>query len=266
MPITANILYRDSFNFFRNQLMTILMLVLLTASISVLINQLFGVDDEILGVLSTTKNNLTELSNIDIQEFIHHITPRQQLILLKALAVATFAALVSHTLLIGGILTLLRLVSQGHPTSALNAIASSVSSLPRLMLLLFICNTIIQQGLRLLILPGVFMATALSLASVITTTDKKGIFSSMKLSCKITITNVRIIVPVMVCWLLAKMLLFFIFSHLPLLTPRAADLILTALSHLVSALMLIYLFRFYMLWRSRSFNVNADKRNHYLCM
>ncbi len=42
MPITANALYRDSFNFLRNQLASILMLALLTAFISVLLNQAFS--------------------------------------------------------------------------------------------------------------------------------------------------------------------------------------------------------------------------------
>jgi hypothetical protein len=42
MPITANTLYRDSFNFFRNQLASILILALLTAFISVMLNQVFS--------------------------------------------------------------------------------------------------------------------------------------------------------------------------------------------------------------------------------
>lgn len=250
MPITANVLYRDSFNFFRNQLVSILMLALLTASISMLLNQILGTDAEMLKILSPTKGDFAASASTDIQEFIHQMTPEQQLMLLKASAAATFSALVSNALLIGGVLTLLRLVSQGQRTSALRAIGNSTSALPRLMLLLFICSLMIQLGLRLLVVPGVIMAIAFSLASVITTTDKKGVFASIKLSCRLAFANVRVIVPAMVLWLVAKLLLFFVFSHLPLLTPNATNLMITVLSNLISALLLIYLFRLYILLRS----------------
>ncbi|MCX2957768.1 MAG: YciC family protein, partial [Serratia symbiotica] len=100
MPITANVLYRDSFNFFRNQLVSILMLALLTASISVLLNQILGTDAEMLKILSATKGDFAASASMDIQEFIHQMTPEQQLMLLKASAAAAFSALVGNALLI----------------------------------------------------------------------------------------------------------------------------------------------------------------------
>jgi len=250
MPITANVLYRDSFNFFRNQLASILMLALLTASISVQLNQILGTDAEMLKILSATKVDFAASASMDIQEFIRQMTPEQQIMLLKASAAATLSALVGNALLIGGVLTLLHLVSQGQRTSAIGAIGSSAPALPRLMLLLFICSLLIQLGLKLLVVPGVIMAIAFSLASVITTTDKKGVFSSIKLSCILAFANMQVIVPAMALWLVAKLLLFFVFSHLPLLTPNVANLVLTALNNLISALLLIYLFRLYILLRS----------------
>lgn len=250
MPITANVLYRDSFNFFRNQLASILILALLTASISVLLNQILGTNAEMLKILSTAKGDFAISASMDIQEFIHQMTLEEQLMLLKVTATAIFSALVGNVLLIGGVLTFLRLVSQGQRTGALRAIGSSVPVLPRLMLLLFICSFMIQLGLRLLVVPGVVMAIAFSMASIITATDKKSVFASIKLSCRLAFANLRVIVPAMVLWLIAKLLLFFMFSHLPLLIPNATNLVITALSNLISALLLIYLFRLYILLRS----------------
>ncbi len=184
-----------------------------------------------------------------IQEVIQQMTPEQQMVLLKVSAAATFSALVGNVLLVGGMLTLIRLVSQGQRTSALRALGASAPDLPRLLLLLFICTLLIQLGLTLFVVPGVLMAIAFALAPVIASVDKKGVFASLKLSSKLAFANARVIVPAMMLWLAAKLLVLFLVSHLSVLTPNVASVVLTALSNLVSALLLIYLFRLYMLLR-----------------
>ena len=251
MPITANTLYRDSFNFFRNQAASILLLALLTALISVLLNQAFSPDLEQLKILSATESDFTSTAGMGIQEIIQQMTPEQQMILLKVSAAATFSALVGNVLLVGGMLTLIRLVSEGQRTSALRAIGSMPAMmLVRLFLLLFICTLLTQLGLTLFIVPGVIMAIAFSLAPIITVADGRGIFASIRLSCKLAFANARVIVPAMMLWLAAKLLVLFMVSHLSVLTPNVASVVLTALSNLVSALLLIYLFRLYMLLRN----------------
>ncbi|KFK94491.1 MULTISPECIES: YciC family protein [unclassified Serratia (in: enterobacteria)] len=249
MPITANTLYRDSFNFFRNQLVSILLLALLTGLISVLLNQAFSPDLEQLKLLSTTESDFTSTAGMGIQEIIQQMTPEQQMVLLKVSAAATFSALVGNVLLVGGMLTLIRLISQGERTSALRAIGTSAPLLPRLLLLLFVCTLLIQLGLTLFIVPGVLLAISFSLAPVIAIADKKGVLASMKLSCKLAFANARVIVPAMMLWLAAKLLVLLMVSHLSVLTPNVASVVLTALSNLVSALLLIYLSRLYMLLR-----------------
>lgn len=250
MPITANTLYRDSFNFFRNQLASVLLLALLTAFISVLLNQVFSPDAEQLKLLSATEGNFTSTTGMGIQEIIQQMTPEQQMVLLKVSAAATFSALVGNVLLVGGMLTLIRLVSEGQQTSTLRAIGISAPQLPRLLLLLFICTLLIQLGLTLFIVPGVILAISFSLAPVIAVTDRKGVFAALRLSCKLAFANTRVIMPAMMLWLAAKLLVLFMVSHLSVLTPNIASVVLTALSNLVSALLLIYLFRLYMLLRN----------------
>ena len=224
------------------------MLALLTAFISVLLNQAFSPDAEQLATLAATTSDFASSTGMGIQEVIQQMTPEQQMVLLKVSAAATFSALVGNVLLVGGMLTLIRLVSQGERTSALRALGASAPDLPRLLLLLFICTLLIQLGLTLFVVPGVLMAIAFALAPVIASVDKKGVFASLKLSSKLAFGNARVIVPAMMLWLAAAAGAVLV-SHLSVLTPNVASVVLTALSNPVSALLLIYLFRLYMLLR-----------------
>ncbi|CNH36541.1 membrane protein YciC%2C linked to IspA [Yersinia aldovae] len=250
MPITANTLYRDSFNFLRNQMPAILLLALLTAFITVMLNQAFIPDTEQLSTLSTTENDLTSSgNNMSISEIVSQMTPEQQMVLLKVSAVATFSALVGNVLLVGGLLTLISMVSTGRRISALQAIGLSLPILPRLLLLMFIGTLLVQLGLTLFIVPGVVLAVALSLSPVIVTTEKIGVFAAIKVSMKLAFANVRLIVPAMMLWIAAKLILLYLVSHLTILPTTIATVVLSALSNLVSALLLVYLFRLYMFLR-----------------
>ncbi|MFM1419975.1 YciC family protein [Yersinia enterocolitica] len=249
MPITANTLYRDSFNFLRNQLAAILLLALLTAFITVMLNQAFIPDTEQLSILSSTESDFASSGNLSITGLVAQLTPEQQIILLKVSAAATFSALVGNVLLVGGMLTLISMVSQGRRVSALQAIGISLPILPRLLLLMFIGTLLIQLGITLFIVPGIIIAVALSLSPIIVSTEKMGVFAAMKTSVKLAFANVRLIIPAMMLWIAAKLILLYLVNHLTVLPTPIASVVLSALSNLVSALLLVYLFRLYMLLR-----------------
>ncbi|AHM73820.1 YciC family protein [Yersinia hibernica] len=255
MPITANTLYRDSFNFLRNQLPAILLLALLTAFITVMLNQAFIPDTEQLSTLNSTDSDLASSGNLSITELVAQLTPEQQMVLLKVSAAATFSALVGNVLLVGGMLTLISMVSQGRRVSALQAIGISVPILPRLLLLMFIGTLLIQLGITLFIVPGIIIAVALSLSPVIVTTEKIGVFAAMKASIKLAFANVRLIIPAMMLWIAAKLILLYLVNHLTVLPTPVASVVLASLSNLVSALLLVYLFRLYMLLRPTDVSV-----------
>jgi Uncharacterised protein family (UPF0259) len=250
MPITANALYRDSFNFLRNQMPAILLLALLTAFVTVMLNQAFTPDNQQVNTLNTIENDLTSSGrNTSISEIVSQMTPEQQMVLLKVSAVATFSALVGNVLLIGGLLTLISMVSTGRRISTLQAIGLSLPILPRLLLLIFISTLLIQLGLTMFIVPGVVLAVALSLSPVIITTERIGVFAAIKASTTLAFANIRLIVPAMMLWITTKLILLYLVSHLTILPTTIATVVLSALSNLVSALLLVYLFRLYMLLR-----------------
>ncbi len=245
MPITASALYRDSFNFMRNQLTSILLLALLTAFITVILNQLLIPGGDQLSLLSATGDDLSGTTGMSLQELIQNMSPEQQMVLLKVSGAATFSALVGNVLLVGGMLTLIQMVSGGMNTSALRSIGASAPVLPRLLGLMLVCTLLVQLGLTLFVVPGVLIAVAVSMSPVIACTEKMGVFKSIKVSSKLAFANARLVFPAIMFWLAAKMLVLLAVSHLTMLPAMAATVVLGTLSNLISALLLIYMFRLY---------------------
>ncbi len=194
-------------------------MALLTAFITVMLNQTFMPASEQLSILSIPENDITSSGNLSISEIVSQMTPEQQMVLLRVSAVATFSALVGNVLLVGGLLTLIAMVSQGRRVSALQAIGLSLPILPRLLVLMFISTLVIQLGLTFFIVPGVAIAIALSLSPIIVTNERMGIFAAMKASAQLAFANVRLIVPAMMLWIAVKLLLLFLISRFTVLPP-----------------------------------------------
>lgn len=94
MSITAGTLYRDTMNFTRNQLIGLLLLSLLTAVITVMLNQALIPAPEQLQLLSNVSGDLSSTGQLGLHDLIQQMTPEQQMVLLKVSAASTFAALV----------------------------------------------------------------------------------------------------------------------------------------------------------------------------
>ncbi|WP_455915535.1 YciC family protein [Pantoea agglomerans] len=245
MSFTAGSLYRDTGNFFRHQLVTIILMALLTSFITVLIGHALTPGADQLSILTDGDNG----SGMSLIEMVQNMSPDQQRVLLKASAAGTFASLVGNTLLLGGMLSLLPMVSAGQRVSALRAIGASAPTLPRLLLLVFLMTLIIQLGFMALVVPGLILAVVLSLAPVILSTEKVGIFTAMRTSTRLVWSQMKVVAPAIAVWLLAKVVVLFLASSLTILPANVASVLLNALSNLVSAILIIYLYRLYMLLR-----------------
>ncbi|MEZ3414231.1 YciC family protein [uncultured Pantoea sp.] len=244
MSITASSLYRDTGNFLRHQLVTIVLMALLTSFITVIVGHALTPGEDQLSLLSQTDSSASSLF-----EIVQNMSPDQQRILLRASAAGTFAALIGNTLLLGGMLCLLPMVSSGQRVSALRAIGASAPLLPKLLVQTFLITLLVQLGFMVLMVPGVILAILLSLAPVMLASEKTGIFSAMRASMRLAWKNIKVIAPAIILWLLAKIALMFFFSSLTVLPANIASVVLNALGNLVSAILIIYLYRLYMLLR-----------------
>lgn len=244
MSITASSLYRDTGNFFRHQLITLVLMSLLTAFVTVMLLHAFTPGDDQMAILQQG-----DISSASLFEMVQSMSPEQQQVLLRASAAGTFAGLVGNTLLLGGMLCLIPLVSSGQRVSALRAIGTAAPLLPKLLLLTFLITLVAQLGFMVLVVPGVLLTIVLSLSPIILANEKLGVIASMRASMRMAWKNVRLIAPAIILWLLAKLAVMFFFTSLVVLPMNVSTVIFTAIGNLISTLLVIYLYRLYMLLR-----------------
>ncbi|GKX62603.1 YciC family protein [Pragia fontium] len=250
MPITANSLFRDSVNFIRNQLSSFIMLALLASFISYMLFQALVPNTTELHKIITDAIGTSQVSRSELQSVINGMSREQQLSIVEA-AMPLFGAmglsfLLSNLLLIGGVVTLIMQVSQGHKTSALRSIGSSAASLPMLLLLLVISLPLIFFGFSLYLLPGIFFIFVLVMAPIILLESKQGLIHAISTSWSMAFSNVKIILPIVLFTLSVKFILFMLSVNVAASSPVAISLLVDAISYLVTAFMFVYLFRLYM--------------------
>ncbi|SUB16550.1 Uncharacterised protein family (UPF0259) [Pantoea agglomerans] len=79
--------------------------------------------------------------------------------------------------------------------------------------------------------------------------EKMGVFAAMRASMRMAWKNVKLIAPAILLWLLAKVVVMLFFSSLTVLPLNVSSVIFTAAGNVVSAMLIIYLYRLYMLLR-----------------
>ncbi|WWO98101.1 MAG: YciC family protein [Candidatus Dasytiphilus stammeri] len=246
MYITASSLYRETINFFRNQWITITLMAILTSLITVIFNHvLLPSYTEQLQFILGTKPQVRSLL-----EIIQKLSSEQLRLLLQISAIRFSVTLIGHTLMLGGVLNLISLVSAGKPGKLFLALENSLFQFPKLLVLLFMMTLLSQLGFLILIIPGVVLTILLALSPIIMILEKKTMFSAMQTSMQIASRYTRLVTPAVILWLLVKGIMLLISTFFTIIPLMIATAILNIIYNLINAVLTIYLYRFYMLLRN----------------
>ncbi|VFP84403.1 UPF0259 membrane protein YciC [Candidatus Erwinia haradaeae] len=244
MLITASALYRDTGNFFRHQLLNIALIAVFTSCVMIIVSKILMPSVDEMQVFGDDLSVGVTRSLLDI---VRNMSPEQQKILLRISAAGTLSSLIGNALLLGGMLSLIKFVSSGKQVSALHAFIASLPDLINLLPLTFFMMLLIQIGFMILVVPGVLLSVTLALSPIIITTEKVGVITAIYTSSQICWSHVKLIFPVVMIWILAKILILALASVLVRVPTDLAILLLNILSNFVSAVLIIYLSRLYML-------------------
>ncbi|PPI86776.1 YciC family protein [Candidatus Pantoea edessiphila] len=242
MQITVNSLYRETKTFFRYQIMTFVLTALLAAFITTIFIYCIGEYDSSLNVINNNNMQDNYLSTITNEENLNRINK-----IITTVMILNLLELINNTILIGSVLYLISNLCKKNQINTSVAIQELISFIPRLMILIFIINLMIQIGFALLFFPGFIVITLCSMSPIILVRDKKSIFSSIKSSSKIVRDNLKIIIPAIIIWIMSKILCMMFFSIFSFLQSHLVSFIFMFINNLIFMFLITYLSRFHML-------------------
>lgn len=242
MFITNNQLYYDTFNFFYHKIKLILTISIISALITSNIDYYIVPDIKSIYMFCLNKSNNTH----SIINIVQDITPEQQTVLFKYSIIRSITSLIGNTFLVFSMVMLINIVSLKKLTNYDLIYKEFIFILPHLFLLMLLITGIVQCGFILLVIPGVLLCILLSLSPIILIKEKVNILTSLKKSYKITSSYIRILTPSIIIWLFSKFVLLTLDAILNILPGNFFIIILNTLINLITSILIIYLYRFYM--------------------
>ncbi|CAL4321794.1 UPF0259 membrane protein YciC [Buchnera aphidicola (Eriosoma grossulariae)] len=242
MFITAISLYRDTCNFLIKNIQPILLIIFFSAFISTIIDHI--ITPNICSISKIYMNYDTD----NLFEIIKNMTIAQKKILFKISIFRNIAYLIGNTFLFGSLILFIQITSQQKKIKIKQSIKQLTPLFPSLFSLLLILSIIIQIGFVCFILPGIIGSIILALSPIVLIIEKQKIINSIFISINLIKDKIYTISPAIIIWMVSKilisMMIIVLFSNFP---TSLSFLLHNIFNNFISSILIIYLYRFYML-------------------
>lgn len=252
MIITASEIRSDTYHFFSKQMGVIFFISFFVTFVSILTDMFIKPDMHIISVIENKKF----INAHSLLDLINNMNLEEKNELLKYSIFKIIELLLSKTLLLGSMITLISNLSNSKKESIISSISSLFTFLPNLFLLNFLTTFLIQLGFMFFIIPGILLSIILSLAPIIFSFKKHNLIESIRFSMSISWKYIKIIGSGVLLWMCNKFIATTILSNIYFINKNIMFLILNMSVNILYSLLIIYLFRFYMIFlRSPNLNI-----------
>lgn len=242
--ITVSEIKNDTYHFFSNQISSIFFISIFITFFSILINMFIQPNTQIVTIIENNKF----IDTRSLLDLLYHMNIEEKNELFKYCILKIIALLINKTLLLSSVITLIFTVSKNKETTITPLTSSLFKSIPNLLVLNLITAFFVQLGFMFFVIPGVLLSMVLSLAPIILSFKENTLIESIFLSMNICWKNIKIIAPGFLFWICSKSILTIIISNMIFLNKNVLFLISNISMNLLYSLLIIYLFRFYMIF------------------
>ncbi|QCI18254.1 UPF0259 family protein [Buchnera aphidicola (Aphis nasturtii)] len=243
MFITIRELYNDTSHFVSKEIKSIFFISIITTFISIIINILIKPDMHIISIIENNKF----INSYSVFDFINNMSEYEKKELLKYSIFKIIEFLTSKTFLLGSIITLITYLSNNTKQRITLSLMFFIKILPSLFILNCITNIIIQIGFMFFVLPGIFLSILLALSPIILSFQKNTLIESIRLSISISWKYINIISTGVLFWMCMKFISTKVLLNLHFMNKNFIFFILNVNINVFFSILIIYLFRFYML-------------------
>lgn len=244
MPITVSELYHDTYYFVSKQIRIIIFISIFITCFNIFMEMLFRPDIHISSIIDD--NNFINANSL--LELINNMNVYEKHELFKYSIIKMIVVLASKTILISSIITLILYLSKMEKDSIFSLIYSRFSLLPSLFILNFLTAFITQLGFVLFVIPGVILSITLPLSPIILSFKKHNIVDSIRMSIYLSWKYIKIIGPGVLFWIFGKFsITVFLLSYINVINKNITLFLLNISIHMLFSILIIYLFRFYMI-------------------
>lgn len=246
MPTPARTIYQDSFHFYKNERRNIVVLSAFLALILAVIHLFIGPTAQEYQLMVDFITNVkdTQLSSASSSE-LEALTSSVVGVAKKVFVLYAFETLL-QSIFVLMLLMFTMAISMGHNVTLRQTLQASLPRLPKMFLLILLCSLLISAGYMVMIVPGIILLVGFALAPV-GLVRQSSMAKAIRLSWRIGFSESSALIPALGIWILLQFAIGFLGNVATYLPELLHNFVFYLCKNLVSAWLIIYLFRLFTL-------------------